>query len=166
MNETEGKTPARARTGRILRVVLVLSLALNLLVLGVMAGAAFKARQSGHDSHAGSDLHALWWALPGEARRDLRGAMGPRDDDARLTRDDRRARAAARHGEVLALLRAEPFDAGAFAAAIQAERSERAERIDRAHAAFVARVVALSASERAAMAERLESGRGQRLIRR
>lgn len=167
MDENKEKTPVPARRGRTLRIVLVLSLALNLLVLGVMAGAFFRAGQVEHPRHTASDLRALWWALPDEARRDLRGALDPRDGDALpVTPDDRRARAAARHDTILTLLRAEPFDVEAFATAIQDERSERAERIDRAHAAFVARVVALSPGERAAMAERLESGRDRRQMRR
>jgi len=162
MAETEGNAHRDTRKARILRIVLIVSLSLNLLVLGVLAGGMMK---SGRLDRVGSaaDLRALWLALPETAQRDLHGAVGPRTPDGeRVTREDRRARAAARHAEILTLLRAQTFDAEAFAAVLQAEHAERSERIGRAHQAFVARVADLSAAERAAVAERLEERRGRR----
>jgi len=155
MAETEGRTKRRAR---VFRVVLVVSLALNLLVLGVMAGGLMKGAQMHRASHA-PDLRAMWLALPESARSDVRQANGPRDREARAAqREERRARAAARQAELLALLRAPEFDAQAFSAMLMAEHLERSERIERAQQAFVARVSALDAAERALMAQRLEDG--------
>ena len=163
MAGTESRT---RRRDRILRVVLVISLALNLLVLGVMAGGVMKGVQTHRISHA-PDLRALWLALPEEARRDARQAGGPRNPEHRAAqREERRTRAAARQAEMLALLRAPTFDAQAFSALLQTEYDERSERIAQAQEAFVARLGALDAAERAAMADRLQEGNGRRFLRR
>lgn len=155
------------RAGRGLKIVLALSLALNLLVIGVIGGGIFKHGRSPARMEPTSELRALWWALPDEARRDLRGALGPgQDGGARPpNREERRARAAERMAQLGAMLRADPFDAEAFAALLEDERDSRAQRIDLAHAAFVARLARLSADERAAMAERLENRRSRRFGR-
>jgi len=154
------------RRDRILRVVLVVSLALNLLVLGVMAGGVMKGVQTHRASHT-PDMRALWLALPEEARRDARQAEGPRNPDRHAEqREERRARAAARQAEMLALLRAPTFDAQAFSTLLQTDHDERSARIAQAHEAFVARVGALDAAERAAMADRLQEGNGRRFLRR
>jgi len=164
MAETKNGT---RRRDRILRVVLVISLALNLLVLGVFAGGVMKGAQMHRESRA-PDLRNLWLAMPEEARRDLRQAEeGPRNAERHAARrEDRRARAAARQEELLALLRAPEFDAEAFSAILQSEHDERSERIVRAHQAFVARVSDLDAAERAAVADRLAEGSTRRFLRR
>ena len=163
MAGTESRT---RRRDRILRVVLVISLALNLLVLGVMAGGVMKGVQT-HRGGQTSDIRALWLALPDEARREARQAEGPRNPEHRAEqREERRARAAARQAEMLALLRAPAFDAQAFSTLLQADHNERSERIAQAHEAFVVRISALDAAERAAMADRLQEGNGRRFMRR
>ncbi len=151
------------RRDRILRIVLVVSLALNLLVLGVPAGGMIKGEQR-QRMHSASDLRTLWMVMPEEVRDEMRRAAGPRGDgDHAAAREERRARAAARDAEILALLRAPEFDAQAFTEALDAEHAERAERIARAHQAFVARVAQLDAAERSAVADRIEEGTGRRL---
>lgn len=158
------------RGGRILRVVLVVSLALNLLVLGVVVGGVMKGVQM-HRTGPASDLRTLWQALPEEARRDLRQAEGPRSTEGQAERhatrrEERRARANERQAEMLGLLRAPEFDAQAFSDILIAEHEERSERIARAHQAFVSRVSTLDAAERAAVADRLQEGRGRGFFRR
>lgn len=161
-----GTESSTRRRDRILRVVLVVSLALNLLVAGVMAGGVMKSAQM-HRSSQAPDLRALWLALPEEARRDARQAEGPRNPERRTEqRDERRARAAARQTEMLALLRAPVFDAQAFSSLLQTDHDERSARIAQAHEAFVARVSTLDAAERTAMAERLQERNGRRFLRR
>lgn len=153
---------ARRRT-RILRIVLVVSLALNLLVLGVMAGGVMKVAQTQRASHS-PDLRALWMALPETARRDMRPGNGERSG---MQRDERRARAAQRQVALLALLRAPEFDTQAFAEILMADHLERSARIARAHEALVEQISTLDATERAAMADRLhEEGRARGLSRR
>ena len=154
------------RRGRILRIALVISLALNLLVLGVMAGGVMKGGPGARATNT-SDLRALWMALPDEARREMRPADAERRaGDRRAQREERRAQAAARQAELLALLRAPEFDADAFAAILLTDHEERSARIARAHRAFVDRVAALDAAARATVAARLEAGEGSRRTRR
>lgn len=153
--------------GRGAKLLLVLSLALNLLVIGVVAGGAFKHARNAGAAPPGSDLRALWWALPDAARRDLRATMSADHEPGHRARnrEERRAQAAERMVQMHHLLRAEPFDAEAFAALLELERQARAGRIDAAHAALVARVAQMSSEERAAMAERLETRRQRRFTR-
>ncbi len=167
MTEAEGRKAngAPRRRGRVLRVVLVVSLALNLLVAGVMAGGAIKGTQMHHTSTA-PDLRSLWLAMPEEMRRDMRRAEGARAPERQALRDERRARTAARQEALVALLRAPEFDAQAFSDILIAEHEERSERIARAHQAFVARVSDLDMAERAAVADRLQEGRGRGFLRR
>ena len=154
------------RRGRILRIALVISLALNLLVLGVMAGGVLKSGQGARTTNT-SDLRALWMALPDEARRDMRPADAERrTGDRRAQREERRAHAAARQAELLVLLRAAEFDADAFSTILLTDHEERSARIARAHRVFVERVAALDAAARAGVADRLEAGEGARRSRR
>lgn len=164
MAETEGRTKRR---DRVLRVVLVVSLALNLLVLGVVAGGVMKGVQMHRAGPASGmrapDLRDLWLAMPEEVRRDMRQADGPRNAEGHAARrEERRAQAAARQEALVALLRAPEFDAQAFSDILMAEHNERAERIAGAHQAFVARVSALNAPERAAVADRLQDAPARR----
>mgnify|MGYP002620424215 CR=1 FL=1 len=164
----DGKETVVRRMGRGWRIVLVVSLALNLLVVGIMAGGAFKHARSGAAGGAQtSELRALWWALPDAARRDLSGTMryGPEPGQRAQSREERRAEASARMAQMRAMLRNEPFDAPGFATLLEQDRQARAQRIDRAHEAFVARLAQMSAEERAAVAERLGERRPRRFGR-
>ena len=58
---------------------------------------------------------------------------------------------------LVAELRAEPFDAGAVAARLAAQRAAFAERFEMGQAALVAHLAAMSRAERAAYADRLEA---------
>lgn len=163
MAETEAAmNEARSRRrGRILRIALVVSLALNLLALGVLAGGVMKGAQVIR-SHQTSDLRALWLALPEDARRSMRPSQSERPAESarpETRREERRARAAARQAELLALLRAGEFDEQAFATILMSDHEERSERIARAHQALVAGISALGAADRATMADRLENER-------
>ncbi len=122
---------AEQRTGGLstgLRVVLVVSLALNLAVAGVAAG---------------------WWLRHGGGARGMRNAMraqgGPRgallESMAALVAD----------------LRTEPFDASKVAARLAEQRAVFAARFEMGQAALVAHLANKSASERAAYADRLEA---------
>ncbi|MCC5969790.1 MAG: periplasmic heavy metal sensor [Pararhodobacter sp.] len=165
MAQPDNSSPHPARRGRLMRIVLVASLALNLLVLGVLAGGMWKAGQM-QRAGSPSDLRALWQALPEASRRDMRPADAQGPEGRAAQREERRAQAAARQAEMLSLLRAPEFDADAFGTLLETEHSERSERIARASQAFVARVAELDAAERATVADRLEEGRGRRSPRR
>lgn len=135
---------------RWLRLVLVLSLALNLAVLGLAVGAWLRFGPGGHGhGHVESVGAELVRALPRADRRALREAMhgGP---------EGRRPPAAAL-ADIDAALRARPFDAAALLALLTAQAAERAAWQDAVQAAWLERIAAMSDAERAAYADRLQA---------
>jgi len=152
--------PARPRRG--LRVALVASLMVNVLVIGVLAGGALRMHRSEPPSPGLPDIRALWRAMPDDARRSLRQMAReqgfPGDHGPRQSREERRAQAAATNARLLAVLRADPFDAEAFAQILQGDREAMERRLDAAHAAFARQLESLDSAARRAMADRLEAG--------
>lgn len=143
MAETTGKP------GRVWKIVLVLSLALNLAVAGIVVGAVASGRVGDNgprsfDLGVGPMARAL---LPRE-RRDI----------ARSLRDGRAARdlePRARIGRMAALLQAEPFDP----AALQALMDEQSQKMDavqaQAQAALLATITAMTPERRQEFAAQL-----------
>lgn len=126
------------------------SLALNFLLLGLGGGMLLRAPFDHHRPP------------PPEFGAYLRSfEPGQRLSLARKARDEwRRAPPEAReagYAQVLAALRAEPFDPGALAAALTNQRARAAGRLEKAQALFVQQVAQLSPAERAAYAARLEA---------
>ncbi|MBJ3761428.1 periplasmic heavy metal sensor [Maribius pontilimi] len=126
--------PARWRT------ILVLSLGLNLLVLGLVAGAWLDRR-----AHPSVRAEPLIWALPDADRAAIRAQL-PRPD-----RGERRRR----FRELIAALGAEPFDPAAARAALTRQRELGQARAARAEDALVDRLGQMSPEARAAYAQRL-----------
>lgn len=155
--QTEPTTkPDPAPRSRRMRIALVLSLALNLMFIGILAGGAFQGARAPQPSWEATDLRALLRALPDDARRDLRGAMiRGNGESPRVRREQMRNSAAEHRLRTVAMLRADPFDADAFAEHLDTGRAAREARTIAAHHALVARIAAMPARERAAMAERL-----------
>lgn len=153
MSEQAQQTPEPARGGRGLRIALAVSVALNLAVLGLVAGAMIGGgpRGGGPDGQ----LRAL--------------GLGPfamafsREDRAELARGiDRAALRAERRalGDSLATLRqsllADPFDRAAAEAALGRSRGAAEALQAIGHGAIVERIAQMDAAERAALAGRLE----------
>ncbi len=155
--------PTPPRPGRGLRLALIASLALNLLFLGLLAGGLMIDPQRHAQTVAGPDLRALWRALPDESRQALRAEFRERAGEReRPDRGARRERLSESEAELLALLRAESFDAAAFSALLESRRKAMTERAEAAQSLFVARLAALDAAERAAVADRYEETRRTR----
>lgn len=143
-------TTSAGKTNRWVKATLVISLALNLVILLAIGGAFWR-----------------FGPPPGEADR-FRAKSGPVMYVAALDRSERRAlfeEARERGGRerggpqalgVIAALKAEPFDVEAFKAAID----EEVAMVDRRSAALlqglVDRVAAMDESEREAYAARIE----------
>lgn len=132
------------------RVALVLSLALNLAVAGIVAGAVLRGHRDGpprgFDLAVGPVARALSEVDRRAVMRDLM--------DRRDLRDDRRDDSAAA-APVLAAVRADPFDPAALSAALDGMRGRARDLEAAAEAALVARVAAMTPAERAAFADRL-----------
>jgi uncharacterized membrane protein len=143
----------RPRPGRALRWVLFVSLALNLVVAGVLVGGAIRGARGG-PSTSGADSAAIWHALPREARANLRDAARA-EPDAR-DRGGRQTTATQANARLLALLRDPDFQPQAVADWLRSEQDRRASRAERLSQALVAEIARLTPPQRAEMADRLE----------
>jgi len=152
---TRSETP---RYRRILRWALGLSLALNLLILGAVGGALWRHGGPGQGPRGGMPgLHSYASpyvrALPAEARQDLHREMRAGMQAQNASREARRAQ----YDEMLASLRAEPFDP-AKAKAVLAEQGAAVATVqEAAHAAWLAQVASMSPEARGKYADALES---------
>jgi len=137
-----------------LKVALVISVTLNLAALGVLGGIITRA---GND---GSVMRAAVSALPGDERRKLR----------RETRDIWRAARTEGQGgptapAMIAALRAEEFDADAFAASLQQAQDRLVRMSSEMHQRLVTRVSAMTPDQRLAYADALEDQMKARRLR-
>ena len=154
------KIPRRARCRRKkrlrrMRLALIVSVMVNVLVIGVMVGGAIRHRPPSM-SFGQVDMRAMWRAMPDTMRSEMREAAREHGfGGERLSREERRARSRQLNERILAALRSEPFDAGAFVALLDGDRAMIEERLGAANAAFTHQLGALSPAERQAMADRL-----------
>lgn len=142
------------KSGRGIRILLFASLALNLLIIGTVAGALLSGGPRGPDPRRSAEgaMFPLIRALPSESRDGLRD----RYRETSRSYGDRKTERAAQRTEILALLRADPFDATAFATYLDTQFARARERGVAGRSALVEQIEALSASERQAYADRLE----------
>lgn len=141
----------RTRAGRI---VLVLSLGLNLLVAGAVIGALLSG---GPRARPDRDVRALGLGPFERAltRADLRAIRGHlRDDRDTLRAGARDLRGSV--GEAAAALRADPFEPERLRAALERNRQAVAGLQAQAHGALAAHVAGLDRAGRLAFADRLE----------
>ena len=145
------------RAGAKLRWALGVSLAVNLLFIGAIGGAIYRnAGGPGMDRLGGPELRsygsAYVRALPRKDRRHLRDRLRNDNGAVQPSRAERRAHSQ----DMLAALRADPFDEGAVREILTAQ-GEAAQRVQTAaHTAWLGRISAMSASERQSYADRLE----------
>ncbi len=151
---TTGQPAAATRSPRWMRIVLVLSLALNLAGVGVVAGAVLGHSKKPPRSAMVGDLGFGPYtdALSAEDRRALRSAFVERAPDFRDLRKVMRAD----FDRLLAILRTEPYDAAAATEVIAAQRDRARQGFELGQDLLVERLGAMTAEERAAFADRLE----------
>ncbi len=129
-----------------LKTALVVSVLLNLVLLGLLGGVINRAGQGG------SVLRAAVSALPAEDRRGLRRETG------RIWREARAARGTlAAPARMVAALRADTFEQEAFADALHDAQRRLLHLSDEMHAQLIERVVQMSAEERLTYADALEA---------
>lgn len=149
------ETPKPGR--RWLRWALIASLAVNLIFVGLIAGAAYRhaggpgavAVANGHGPRSYATPYVR--ALPRDVRRALFRDM--RQGDRGIP--DRAGRRAM-YNEVLAALRAEPFDADAVAGLVRRQGQVALDLQTAAEGAWLAQVGQMTVPERAAYADRVE----------
>jgi uncharacterized membrane protein len=136
-----------------IKVALAISVALNLAVAGLAAGAWMR---EGRERGMPRDMSfgPFTEALDDSDRRELRRALGDRMPGFREARQEMRADLAA----LLATLRAVPFDPVAAEAAMSTISRRATERLDLGRDLIADRILAMSDAERLAFADRLERG--------
>lgn len=147
-----GSTPSRR-----LKIALAVSVALNLAVAGMVAGAFLK---DGHQRGMPRDLSfgPFSEALSPDDRRALRKALIDRAPGLPKSREA----AQAELGDLLAALRAAPFQPEAVASALAAIEARNAGRLELGRSLIEERITQMSEADRLAFADRLEKGMHRR----
>lgn len=158
--------PAKSRSGmsRGWKLLLAVSLALNLAVVGIIAGSALKFSRDGGRSFAARDtaFGPFTEALSSDQRRALLRGMSDRGVALRQAREDFRNDI----GALVEALQQEPFDVEAFKTLLL-QQGERVEtRANEGRLALTDLVAQMSADERKAFAERLSRALSDRHKRR
>lgn len=141
-----------ARAGRGLRIALGVSLALNLLVVGVVAGAFLREGGPRDRMVRDLDLGPLTDAFRAEDRMAMRREFIRRMPALRDMRDAMQQD----FGALLAVLRREPFDRAAAQGVLENQRQRMQERVDLGQELILDRLAAMSPEARAGFADQLE----------
>lgn len=146
--------PPAAGAPRWMRVLLVVSLALNLLVAGVVVGQLVFDDDHGRGPRPVEiALGPFARAMDAGDRRAILESLRSNSDLRPLSRDQR----AAAFGEIVTTLRVEPFDRARAEAALSAQ-AERVRGLERTiQGALLDRLAAMTPDQRAAFADRLEA---------
>lgn len=144
----------KTKTGKGLRIALIVSLALNLLVVGVVGGAMLSGDRWHHRGPPRVEAIGgpLTRALAPEDRRVLAREMRAAHRDRNWSRDRLREEFTG----LVADLKATPFDPQAVEARLTRIQQAFRERIDSGQALLVARLAGMDDAERAAYAERFQ----------
>ncbi|WP_170422514.1 periplasmic heavy metal sensor [Ruegeria arenilitoris] len=134
---------------RWMSVLLILSLALNLLIVGVALGTVLRVKGGDHAKSPPGFGSALYRALPKDERKAMRGELFDRHRKGAKTRSQDFA-------VLSAALRAEPFDPAAVQVLLDQQAQSMADLQEALQQEWLARVVAMSAEERLVYADRLE----------
>ena len=150
-----GSPAAAAAAPKPRRWLLPLSLALNLLVVGIVAGAAVRHAFDDDGPMMVRDLAfgPFTEALSHKDRAELRRSFLQRAGDLRDLRPESRDD----FNGLLATLRETPFDLAAVKGLMAAQSDRMAERLGLGQDLLVERIAAMSDAERTAFAERLEA---------
>lgn len=147
------RTPAPPqRSLRGLRIALGVSVALNLLVAGVVAGAILREGGPRDRMVRDLDLGPFTEALSQADRSAIRREFVARMPEFREARHAMRGE----FRDLLALLRAEPFDPEAMRQVMAGQRARMQERVDLGQDLLLQRLEAMPPEARRAFADRLE----------
>jgi uncharacterized membrane protein len=154
-SNTKPETTPAPRMRRGLRILLTLSLALNLLVVGVVIGGVFSGPHRRGEQSRPDIVMAFVHAMPRQERR----ALGRRIRDARHSTDTIDEGASRQNQtsrqEILQALSAQPFDRALLENLVAAQQRQFATRDVIARTAFLEYVSEMSDSARKTYAERV-----------
>ncbi|MBI1416274.1 MAG: periplasmic heavy metal sensor [Limimaricola sp.] len=148
MAESTQAAPVR----RWVQIVLVVSLALNLLVAGAIGGRLLAGRGPGPFGGFDLTLGPLSQALDRADRDAIRASLRQRPELRPLMRSERQAAIQS----LIDALRADPFDPGAVSALFAAQRDRATAAMQAGQEALLARITAMSPTARVAFAARLQ----------
>lgn len=142
-----------SRCPRWVKIALAVSLSVNLLIVGLVGGMAFRSDKMGPPrmTDAGG---AYTQALTVKDRRDIGRIIGRELQELRKDR----ATVLGEYQGMLEVLRTEPFDRAAAAQVLERQSSIFEQRRKAGETALLNRLEAMSVEERAAFVERLEKG--------
>ncbi|GAA6179341.1 MULTISPECIES: periplasmic heavy metal sensor [unclassified Shimia] len=147
------ETMPKGKKRGLLRGLLIGSLALNLLIVGLVGGAIFNFKHAGGPSTTPDRFSAPFIrALSFEDKREVGRAIRKSYRNADIDRAADRLL----YATALEQLRQSPFDVDALAATVAALDGASRLRRDLARDSFMAQVNAMSDTERAAYADRFE----------
>lgn len=147
------ETAVAKAPGRAVRIALAVSVALNLAVVGVVAGVALKHGPAGHEMERDIGFGPFSDALSREDRRAVRGQLLQRAPELRSVRKEMQADTQS----LLVALRAEPFDAAGLTAVMETQRARMASRLELGQAVLRDFLIAMTPEARKAFADRLEA---------
>lgn len=157
MADTQTREPGERR--RWPTVLLAVSLAANVLVLGMVAGAHFRDRADfrrfpppSRTMVSDAGLRPFMDAMPRDVRNRMVAAMRRQADDFAPDRDA----LAAELRDMLAVLRADPYDSAALETLLTAQHDRVEARIRAGRELLAGQIEAMSAPERRAFADQLE----------
>ena len=149
----EGKERQVKRVPRWMQILLVVSLALNVLIVGAIGGAVLsKEKWHHHGPHAKGGGGPLTRALSPEDRRSIGRQMHAALRDLGETREERRVE----FQGLLSDLRSEPFDAEPVRQRMDRLHSGFAEKFQLGQQLLLERLEVMTPEARAAYADRLE----------
>ena len=149
MTEPTAKTPS----GRGLKIALAVSLALNLAVAGLVAGAWLSDHGPRRDMPRDLSFGPFTEALSPQDRRALRREFLSRAPEFRAARQE----ALAEFDRLLAALRAEPFDPAALTSALAAIQTRNSDRLELGRSLIETRLLTMEEADRRAFADRLDA---------
>jgi hypothetical protein len=140
--------PKRARN--IWKIVLTISLVLNIAVLGAIGGAALRL---GNAHLKGREIGSVYIrALSRDQRRQLGRQMGEQEGYHKAKRKN----IDASYQEAIRILRSDNFDQGVFEAIVKGPMVRASERLKNAQSIFLGHIMYMSFDERVAYADRIE----------
>lgn len=143
-------TKEKTRTATWVKVLLAISLALNLAVIGMLGGAALRGHSPRAQTAEGVSILAR--AMPFKFQTQLRGAIRDRRNDLRPDREAMRLL----RTNLIDALEAEPFDISAVETVLSNQRTLLSNLIVVGHSEVIAQIAAMDAQDRARYVENLQ----------
>lgn len=150
----QDKATSERRSPRWMRVLLGVSLAVNLAVVGLAVGVAMRVKGSDGPGHPPRFGGAMMRALSPDDRRAVLDRA--RDQMAGSSRSRKDA------GDMVGLLRADPYDHAALESMVATYQAERQNWISAMQGAWLTHVADMSPSERATYADALDAAEQRR----